>query len=507
MPIAHTNAGDVEGFEQDGVVHFRGVPFAAPPVGDLRFVAPQPVTPWAGTRDATKFGPICPQMTMDLDGPLAAVMERNQVMDEDCLYLNIATPSLEGSRPVMVWIHGGAFSGGSGSTPIYDGTPFARDGIVYVSINYRLHALGFLYLDELFEGARGTGNLGILDQIAALQWVRDNIAAFGGDPSNVTIFGESAGGMSVGTLLGTPAAKGLFGRAIPQSGAASHNLSVAAARRVTARALEVLGVAPGDWNALRAVPAQRFVEMATQFAYGEGTALLGDEAGMAMPFMPMVDGVTRDRTPVELVAAGGAADVDMLIGTCAEECRLFIWAMPEAMQALIPIPDPSRWFGRTGRSDDEVRKVYAAARPDSDEREVGIAIWTDAMFTIPAERLADAQRRHNDNVWSYRLSWRTPILDGNLGACHALDIPLMFDRVDLTAFLGENPPVELAREMHGAWVRFAKTGDPNGGNLPAWPRHDPDTRPTMDFDVPIELVHDPDADVRTTWEGVWAHSR
>jgi para-nitrobenzyl esterase len=181
--------------------------------------------------------------------------------------------------------------------------------------------------------------------------------------------------------------------------------------------------------------------------------------------------------------------------------------MPEAMQSLIPIPDPSRWFGGTGRSDEEVQKAYAAARPDSDEREVGIAIWTDAMFTIPAERLADAQRAHNDNVWSYRLSWRTPILDGNLGACHALDIPLMFDRVDLTAFLGENPPVELAREMHGAWVRFAKTGDPNGGNLPAWPRHDPDTRPTMDFDVPIELVHDPDADVRTTWEGVWAHSR
>ena len=142
-----------------------------------------------------------------------------------------------------------------------------------------------------------------------------------------------------------------------------------------------------------------------------------------MPFMPMVDGVTRDRTPIELVAAGGAADVDMLIGTCAEECRLFIWAMPEAMQALIPIPDPSRWFAPTGRSDDDVRKVYASARPDADEREVGIAIWTDAMFTIPAARLADAQRAHNENVWSYRLSWRTPILDGDLGACHALDIP------------------------------------------------------------------------------------
>ena len=276
---------------------------------------------------------------------------------------------------------------------------------------------------------------------------------------------------------------------------------------MTERALEILGVKPGDWDALRAVPAHRFVELATQLAYGEGTALLGDEAGMAMPFMPMVDGVTRDRTPIELVAAGGAADVDMLIGTCAEECRLFIWAMPEAMQSLIPIPEPSRWFGPTGRSDDDVRKVYAAAHPDLDEREVSIAVWTDAMFTIPASRLADAQRAHTPNVWSYRLSWRTPILDGNLGACHALDIPLMFDRVDLTAFLGENPPVDLAHEMHGAWVRFATTGDPNGGALPEWPRHDPDTRPTMDFDVPIRLVDDPDADVRTTWEGVWAHSR
>ena len=506
MPIARTTAGDVEGFEQDGVVHFRGVPFAAPPVGELRFAPPQPPGPWAGTRDATKFGPICPQIAMQLEGPLSAVMEADQVMDEDCLYLNVTTPSLDGSRPVMVWIHGGAFSGGSGSTQLYDGTPFARDGVVYVSINYRLHALGFLYLDELFEGASGTGNLGILDQVAALRWVRDNIAAFGGDPNNVTIFGESAGGMSVGTLLGTPAAKGLFHRAIPQSGAASHNLPASTAQRVTVRTLEILGVTPGDWDALRAVPAQRFVDLAMQLSYGEGTALLGDDAGMAMPFMPMIDGVTRDRTPIDLVASGAAADVDLLIGTCAEECRLFIWAMPEAMQSLIPIPEPSRWFGPTGRGDDDVRKVYAAAHPDLDEREVSIAIWTDAMFTIPAERLADAQRGHNENVWSYRLSWRTPILDGNLGACHALDIPLMFDRVDLTAFLGENPPVELAREMHGAWVRFAKTGDPSGGNLPAWPRHDPDTRPTMDFDVPIRLVNDPDADVRTIWDGVWAHS-
>ncbi len=232
---------------------------------------------------------------------------------------------------------------------------------------------------------------------------------------------------------------------------------------------------PGDWDALRAVPAQRFVELATQLAYGEGTALLGDEAGMTMPFMPMVDGVTRDRTPIELVAAGAAADVDMLIGTCAEECRLFIWAMPEAMQSLIPIPEPSRWFGPTGRSDDDVRKVYAAAHPDLDEREVEHRGLDRRHVHDPGlAARGRPTRAHTPNVWSYRLSWRTPILDGNLGACHALDIPLMFDRVDLTAFLGENPPVDLAHEMHGAWVRFATTGDPNGGTLPEWPRHDPD---------------------------------
>ena len=194
----------------------------------------------------------------------------------------------------------------------------------------------------------------------------------------------------------------------------------------------------------------------------------------------------------------------MLIGTCAEECRLFIWAMPEAMQAIMPVPAPAQWFASTGRSDDEIRKVYSEARPHLDEREVDIAAWTDGLFTIPAARFADAQRAHNDNVWSYRLSWRTPAGTGMLGACHGLDIPFVFDRMDIAAFVGDNPPADLAKEIHGAWVRFAKTGDPNGGNLPAWPRHDPATRPTMDFDTPIRVIDNPDAAVSVAWEGVWS---
>jgi para-nitrobenzyl esterase len=204
------------------------------------------------------------------------------------------------------------------------------------------------------------------------------------------------------------------------------------------------------------------------------------------------------------VAAGNAADVDLLIGTCAEECRLFIWAMPEAMQALVPIPPPGQWFATAGHSDDEIRKVYSQARPSLDELEIDIAAWTDGLFTIPAARLADAQRPHHENVWSYRLSWRSPGAGGKLGACHAIDIPFVFDRMDLAAFVGDQPPVDLSREIHGAWVRFAKTGDPNGGDLPSWPRHDPATRPTMDFDTSIRVVLDPDAEVSGMWEGVWA---
>jgi para-nitrobenzyl esterase len=501
MTIVRTSSGDLQGYVQDGIHYFKRVPFAAPPVGELRFVAPQPPVPWDGTLDCTVDGPICPQNVLPLEGPLAQVMTANQPMDEDCLTLTVTTPAVDGSRPVMVWIHGGAFTGGSGSTPMYDGTSFARDGVVYVSINYRLHALGFLYLDELFEGASSTGNLGILDQVRALEWVRDNIAAFGGDPSNVTIFGESAGGMSVGTLMGTSSARGLFRRAVAQSGAGSHNLKAEVATRVARRALELLDVAPGDWAALRAAPAQRFVEVSTQLSQ-EGAALLGGDRNLTMVLLPVVDGVTRDRTAVEAVAGGDAAPVDLLIGTCAEECRLFVWAMPEAVRAIIPIPPPAQWFGATGRSNDDIRKVYSQAHPSLDELEIDVAVWTDAMFTVPAARLADAQRAHQENVWSYRLSWRSPAADGQLGACHALDIPFVFDRMDLAAFLGDQPPVDLSNEIHGAWVRFATTGDPNGGGLPPWPRHHPDTRPTMDFDTPIRMIENPDAAVSNLWEGL-----
>ncbi len=263
--IVTTVAGKVRGETIPNGVAFRGIPFAEPPIGTRRFLPPAPHVPWDGVKDCTVFGPICPQVQHAETGGVLTALGRLEPTDEDCLFLNVWTPAIDyGRRPTMVWIHGGAYVTGSGSSELYDGASFARDGVVMVSLNYRLHAFGFLYLDELFDGAEGTGNLGILDQIAALEWVRGNIAEFGGDPDNVTIFGESAGGMSVGTLMGTPAASGLFRRAIAKSGAAQHNISPSAAGRVTQRVLELLEVTPEDWDALRAVPVKRLVELSQQ---------------------------------------------------------------------------------------------------------------------------------------------------------------------------------------------------------------------------------------------------
>src|SRR5437764_2016161 len=257
MTIVETTTGAVEGRLKDGIFDFRGIPYAAPPVGELRFRPPQPVEPWAGVRDATRFGPMAPQTTGAMETMFGAAPP---AMDEDCLSLNVWTPAADdGKRPVMVWIHGGAFLFGTGATPWYDGRSFARDGVVLVTINYRLGAFGFLHVD-------GQGNNGILDQVAALEWVRDNIAAFGGDPGNVTAFGESAGAMSVGTLLGLPAAKGLFVKAIPESGAAHTPRTAEQAEHLAGTFLAELGIDAGASaiDRLRDLPAAALLEAQTK---------------------------------------------------------------------------------------------------------------------------------------------------------------------------------------------------------------------------------------------------
>jgi len=488
MTIAATRSGKVEGVEDDGVLVFRGIPFAAPPVGPLRFLAPRREEPWDGVRDATHFGPDIAQA----DLPVARILGSDaSASDEDGLYLNVWTPGCDDARrPVMVWIHGGAYVFGSGAVSWYDGTRFARHGdVVVVTINYRLGPLGFLHLADTFgPAAAGSGNAGILDQVAALEWVQQSVAAFGGDPDNVTIFGESAGANSVGTLLALRAARGLFHRAIAQSGAGAWVSTRERAALVAGRLLERLPVRSGDLEALQALPVGEILSAKPD---------LSDEAvaGVAaLPWQPVIDEDVLDGSPLELVAAGRAAGVHLLTGTNQDEITLFQVLDPtldDLDDAAIVnrlrtyVPDPA-----------EVLGVYRSLAPEATAKELWSTLATDGVFRIPAVRLAEAQRRHGQ-VWMYRFTWETPVFGGVLRSTHALEIPFVFDTLDQPGadkLTGDGPERHaIANTMHQAWLQFAQTGDPG------WPAYDVPRRATMRFDREPEVLDDPDGVQRQAW--------
>jgi para-nitrobenzyl esterase len=502
MTTVETTLGAVAGSQNDGILAFKGIPFAAPPVGANRFRPPQPAMPWTGTRDATRYGPIAPQTPSPLESLFGGPQPEQS--EADCLTLNIFTPGADGARrPVMVWIHGGAFVTGSGSTPWYDGTAFARNGdVVLVTINYRLGALGFLHLDdvggEAFAGT-GSGNVGILDQVAALEWVRDNIEGFGGDPNNVTAFGESAGAMSVGTLLGLPAAKGLFVKAIPQSGAAHHARPTEEASEMARRFLAEAGLS-ADANgvaALRELPLDAL--MAAQASLLPKTAASG---GLA--FAPVVDGIVLPERPIDAIGGGSAADVAVLIGTTRDEMKLFSMMDP----SLTDLDDHKlvrrgAAFAGSAEKAEALVATYRATRPDASAGDLWSAMSTDHVFRIPAVRLAERQSGLGNAVYMYRFDWATPVFGGQLGACHALEIPFVFDNLDAAGssmFTGEASAEmrAMASTMHTAWHTFARHGNP-GDN---WPRYTASDRKVMRFDLAPEVVDDPNATEREAWEGV-----
>jgi para-nitrobenzyl esterase len=493
MTTVQTTAGTVRGRLKNDIFDFRGIPYAAPPVGELRFRPPQPAEPWTGERDATTFG----AMAMQNQGAMETMFGAPpRPMSEDCLTLNVWTPGLDDAkRPVMVWIHGGAFLYGTGATPWYDGRSFARDDVVLVTINYRLGAFGFLHID-------GQGNNGILDQVAALEWVRDNIAAFGGDPGNVTAFGESAGAMSVGTLLGLPAAKGLFVKAIPESGAAHHGKPADQAERITSEFLAALGVTPGDGaiDRLRALSAEELLDAQATFAALEGTG--------GLPFTPVVDGVVLSEAPIDAIGKGQAAGVSVLIGTTRDEWRLFSMLDP-AVSSLDEERVGRRIAGLLAdpaQAADLVRH-YRASRADVSVSDLWSELGTDLVFRIPAVRLAEKQSALGNDVYMYRFDYATPALGGMLGACHALEIPFVFESLTSRGadmFVG---PVTdelrtLSRRMHEAWVSFARTGRPTADGLPEWPRYTSERRATMLFGLSQTVVDDPGGDDREAWAGV-----
>ncbi len=487
-----TALGEVRGAVTDGgILAFKGIPYARPPEGELRFKPPQPAEPWEGTLEALDFGHISPQIYDEYEAS-------EFPQSEDCLTLNVWTPGTEeADRPVMVWIHGGGWTGGSSLDPWYDGASFAEEGdLVFVSMNYRLGALGWLYLEEVGgEEYAESGNLGILDQVMALEWVRDNIEAFGGDPENVTVFGESAGSMSVSVLMGIPAAKGLFDKAIAESGALNTLRSPEYAASITRRYMEKAGVTSVD--ELNDLSLEDILEAQDE--------LMGEEFQSDTLFGPVIDGVVLPEPPLHAIAKGSAADVALLTGTNLDEVRLWSLYIPglEAIPFDIAL-DAMPWLRETLLvPPEQIVESYQSRRPGASAGDITLAIGTDSIFRMPQIRLAEAQSAVQPDTWMYLFTWPSGI--ENLGACHAVELPFVFNLLGaggVADLLGEDPPQELADIMHATWISFARSGDPNNDRLPAWPAYDVETRATMQLGLDPVVVEDPYGEERLLWEGV-----
>lgn len=482
MTVCTTHQGAVRGSRApDGVASFLGIPYAAPPFGTRRFLAPSPPRSWTGTRDATSHGPTAPHAPYA--PPFDALIPEDDIPGEDCLNLDIRTPAPRpgAGLPVMVWLHGGAFSNGSGSAPAYDGSAFARDGIVCVTLNYRLGTDGFLRLPDVPD------NRGLLDQVAALRWIRDNISFFGGDPGQVTVFGESAGAMSIGVLLATGRARGLFRRAILQSGACHHFLRPGSAALITARLAAKLGIEPTP-EAFASVPLPHLLSVQSELRAEVGArpdpALWGEAALNMMPFEPVTEGAALP---------GPDCGVDLLVGSNREEYRLFL--VPTERLNAFPESRLRAMAAAYGLDPDKALPLYRATRSGAVPGELLDAVATDWFYRIPAVRLAESV----PGSFMYEFAWRSPRFGNRLGACHALELGFVFDRLHEPSYapmLGARPPQALADAMHGAWVSFAKTGNPG------WPAYDTTTRTTMVFAVEPALEDDPRREERLLWEGV-----
>jgi para-nitrobenzyl esterase len=492
---AETTCGRVAGLTKDGVHAFRGIPFAAPPTGDLRLRPPRAPESWDGTREATEFPPAAPQ----LPNRIELIDMPDLETSEDCLYLNVWTPGLDdGRRPVMVWIHGGAFIGGAGATAWYNGTSFATRGdVVVVTLNYRLGVLGFGYFDEVVGGMNGTANLGILDQIAALEWVRDNIASFGGDPDQVTVFGESAGAMSIGTLLGTSAAKGLFKGAILQSGAARHVSSREEGSRIAREVLDELDLKDPTPEELRSLSIEQLLSAQTIVLFRNWGRTPG------LPFQPVLDGVVLADHPHDAVEKGATEGMPLLVGTTRDEMLLF--SLIDPTHATLTEAELFERTERAFRDEEKARaalKVYSVERPDATPGDLWAAVQTDRIFRNPA---LDLVKRHRGDAYLYLFTYCTPVMGGKLRSCHALEIPFVFNNLDAPGVTGLAGPVtpemrELALTMHESWIAFAREGRPMSTRLPEWPTYTSERRSTMVFGDQIEVIDDPLRDERRLWD-------
>ena len=489
--IVRVESGSVRGRVIDGLHLFRNIPYAAPPFGLRRFLPPQPPERWDGVRDGTVAGPGAPQPPEE--NPLAAIYAVQET-GEDCLTLEVWTPDPGTSGlPVAVHIHGGGYIYGSGSLAGYSGRQFARDGVIHVGINYRLGIDGFVFLGE------GHDNLGLRDQTAALAWVQRNIASFGGDPSRVTIFGQSGGAVSIMTQLALPASRGLFAQAIAQSGCSVLSVDAAEATRITRQIARRLRVAPTP-EGFSGVPLARTMQASyqalTRFA-GLGLVLGDRRSLMLSPFRAVHGTATLPTSP--LASAGSFPSVPLLAGTAGNEMASLIAGIEHAVPRLAPLLRLG--LKRALRLDRSVVDGYRSGpRHVTGLGPLVEAAWTDWGFRIPTIRLLETRPEPS---WLYEFRWQPEGRPARTAAVHAIDLP--FVRDDLQTVLdegdagawtfGAHPPQELAAEMHGAFVRFMTTGDPG------WPRYEPAERSTMVFDTPSAVVADAAGGERELWAG------
>jgi para-nitrobenzyl esterase len=476
-----TTAGRVQGVVLDGGVNgFYGIPYAASTAGANRFMPPKKPAPWSDVRAAMLVGHRSPQ---DAAGPISEVfaLDRQEPMGEDCLNLNVFTPAADGGkRPVMVWLHGGGFTSGSGNWLLYDGARLARSqDVVVVPVTHRLNVFGYLYLAELGgEKYAQSSNLGMLDIVAALEWVRDNIAAFGGDPGNVTIFGQSGGGGKVGALLGMPPAKGLFHRAIAMSGVLIEGVAKDAATETAQKFMAAVGAKTVD--EMQQMPMEKLREVMLRTPGLRLSPVQGVDSLPAGPFAPRATDIS--------------ADVPVIVSTVAQEVNFFPTTPLDPMDDAALLANVARTTGADEAAAKELIDVYRTGRPKAPNEELYQTIASDAGFRqgplTVAERKAEQAKAP---VYMYYFTWQSPVREGKLRAYHTLDIPFAFNNVEVAASMtgARNDRYALATKMSAAFAAFARTGNPSCAELPAWPAFDVETRATMVLDNDCRVENDP----------------